>query len=622
MKKLICVLLGIGAAYALVGCNNDVGDNNTHVLKNSSSNPNLSAGQMCSNPYYSQNNQSDNNLKDANFIMRMGSGVDSTTNSVVSSQSCLIAMQNCDTPYLISNPQALIDFSRRSDLSTLEQALGVDVSSKFGGDRFSFSAAANFANSSKDNKYSTNIIYLYKYAGTATFKEGALGEGNDALTNTAKDLIAHGDKTEFEEMCGDKFVSQMDAGAVLAVKLTLSFNSHSDQQKMEAQIRGDFGIANIATAIRQASASTNVHSELTLSAFQQGGEPQKLNDIFGRRSETGNYPMLDCGDPSKDANSCNAMIDAIVDYAQTMKQQLATSDSSKIDMQKLYYSNPVMQPWTSIQVRPYILHPSAELLHAMEQITSDYDNALADYSFAKHYLDGLDGRLSTTDKVVLTRVVDKLYKQLTEVYNAPVYHTMSCYKGYVTNDCLDVQKNIQTVLSQDKYKLDNLSTKIMQYLKTNSYGVDLYGLINKTDKPAPADYGLIKGCFMVPVSDWLDNEYALNCDGRWLTTSTTIPLTVEYDIDSGQLEINNLVYSYMINPFATPVYGSNMSYYLIDSPELKLKPELSLDGVYTLTNVSVYSSALGNIVIGKPDPKDLVTTKAKLKVTTILDNPA
>lgn len=619
MKKLICVFLGIGAAYALVSCNS-IGDNNT--LKKSNSNASLSNQQMCGNPYYSQNNESTTKLKDANYIMRMGSGVDSTTNSVVSSQSCLIAMQTCDTPYSISNPQALIDFTRRSDLSTLEKMLGVDVSSKFGGDRFSFSAAASFANSSKDNKYSTNIIYLYKYAGTATFKEGVLGEGNETLTNTAKDLIVHGDKTEFEEMCGDKFVSQMDAGEVLAVKLTLSFNSHSDQQKMEAEIKGDFGIASVAAAIRQASASTNVHSELTLSTFQQGGEPQKLNDIFGRRSETGNYPMLDCGDPSKDVNACNAMIDAIVDYAQTLNQQLATSDSSKIDLQKLYYSNPVMQPWTSIQVHPYILHPSAELLHAMEQITTDYDNTIADYNFAKHYLDGLDGRLSTTDKVVLTRVVDKLYKQLTEVYNAPVYHTMSCYKGYVTNDCLDVQKNIQSALALDKYTLDNLSIKIMHYLKTNSYGVDLYGLINKTDKPTPADYGLIKGCFMVPVSDWLDNEFALNCEGKWLNTSTVTPLMVEYDNYSGQLEINNLVYSYMINPFATPVYGSNIGYYLNDSPELKLNPELSLDGVYTLTNVSVYSSPLGNIVIDKPDPKDFVTTKAKLKVTTILDNPA
>lgn len=154
-----------------------------------------------------------------------------------------------------------------------------------------------------------------------------------------------------------------------------------------------------------------------------------------------NYPLLDCGDPTKDSNSCNETIDAIIDYAQTLKQQVSGNNGT-LDLSKLYFSNPVTQSWNSIQVRPYLLHPSPELLQTMEALTTEYDNTVTNYEFAKHYLSSLDGRLTTVAKTALERVVDKLGKQIAEVYTSPVYHTMSCYKGYVTNECLNIKKNI------------------------------------------------------------------------------------------------------------------------------------------------------------------------------------
>ncbi|MDD3266880.1 MAG: hypothetical protein PHC75_06875 [Burkholderiales bacterium] len=596
MKKIFIALLGASASAMLISCNS--GGVNSSSMSNS------------------------NSLKDANFITRMGAGVDSTTNTVVSSQSCLIAMQNKELPYTISNPQTLIDFSKSSDLSILEKSLNVDVSGKYGGDRFSVSAAASFANASKDNKYATNIIYLYKYAGVATFKDGVLGESANALTTVAKELISYGDKTEFEQMCGDKFISQMDAGVVLAVKLTLKFNSHNDQQKMEAELKGSYGVASVAAAIRHASSSQKIHSELTLSAFQQGGEPHKLNDIFGKRANvSGNYPVLDCGDPTKDSNSCNQMIDAIIDYAQTMKEQISPN-GSQIDMSKLYYSNTVAQPWSSIQVRPYLLHPSAELLNTMEKITTDYDNTVANYNFAKHYLFALNGKLSATTVRILDRVVDKLGKQINEVYNAPVYHVMSCYRGYVTNECLNIKKNIDNALEQDKYKLDPLSIQTLSYLRDGAYGVELYGLINKTDNPVLSDYDLIGSCFMAPISNKVQNKYALNCDGNWLNVAKQDPLIAYQDPDKGQFVIQNLAYQFIINPFDDQKFGRNFLYANGENLKIEIPYDMDLEGIYAINNLKIYSSKLNLIDMLTARPNELISSSNRIEVINLLENPS
>lgn len=608
MKKLNIVLIGLGI-LTLAGCHGGVGDSSNNTIQKSSSQNNNLNTQACTNPLSQE--ESAKNLQDAEFITRMGSGLDNTTKTVVSSQSCLAVIQKCE-PIHISNPQAMLDFSKRSDLSALEQALNVDVSGKFGGERFSVSMAASFANSSKDNKYATNIIYLYKYAGKATFKDGVLGEGSDALTPIAKEFIAHGNTSEFQSMCGDGFVSQMDAGAVLAVRLTLNFNSHSDQQKLEAELKADMGIASIAAAIKNASSKNDVHSDLSLSAIQLGGDPQNLNDIFGKRDDKGNYPLLDCGDSTK-GDTCNNMINAIIDYAQTMKGQITTNGGT-IDLQKLYYSNPVSQKWDSIAVRPYIVNPSTELLKAMETLTDNYDKTKADFLFADHYLGALNGRLDTVDKLLLTSTRDKLGKQLTEVYNAPVYNTMSCYKGYVTNYCLEVKQNIDNALNQDKYKLNSKEKTILAYLKTSAYGIDLYGLVTDSKDPTVADYGTITDCFAFPISYPGEDTYALSCSGTFLKTPLDVVIT-----NDGQLHIDGLIYDQSNKP-----YASNPTFRRIGFFDKSGSSELDLDedpfgGFYT-NKFNVYATPTNTMVT--PKPETVIKQNFKLKVIPTDDNPA
>ena len=150
-KLLNTLICGISLSATLVACNGGASS-----LTNAS--PASQTAKV---------NSESKKLQDGFFVLRMGSGFDSSSNTATSGQSCLIASADQNNTY-IANPQAMITFDQVQDLSALENALNVDVNGKYGGDRFSMSLSSQFANSSKNDAYSTNIIYLYKYSGISS----------------------------------------------------------------------------------------------------------------------------------------------------------------------------------------------------------------------------------------------------------------------------------------------------------------------------------------------------------------------------------------------------------------------------------------------------------------------
>ena len=320
-------------------------------------------------------------LTDGFYLMRMGSGYDSYTNTATSGQTCL--KNGADEKNIfIANPNAIMTFSQQQSISALQNALNVNVSGDMGGDRFGGSISAKFANDSKDNAYALNLIYLYQYAGKAVYRDGTLGQGLSALTPYAAKLET-ASPTAFRTMCGNQFIEQMNAGVVLGVRLTLNFNSHTDQEHFKAELRANLGLANIASAIEEASAHSKIHTDLTLSAVQLGGQPEKLNEIFGSPDSAGTYPFLNCQSQSNETgkNACNLMISNIIAYAETIEKQVTRNDGSLV-LERLFYYNPITTNYSNLGIPTNgVTDPGADILAAMQQLTRDYDKALYDYNF-------------------------------------------------------------------------------------------------------------------------------------------------------------------------------------------------------------------------------------------------
>lgn len=523
--RKLCLTLATGVAtLSVAGCNEG---------SNVAPQQNL---QSASATIKSSSLEKTQNLQDGFFVLRMGSGYDTSSNTATSGQSCLTASADQKNIY-IANPEALITFDQSQGFSALQNALGVDVSGKFGGDRFSMSMAAQFATSSKDNAYTTNIVYLYKYAGRATFKNGSLNQGDDALTNVAKSFV-HTDQLRFRTMCGDSYVEQMDAGAILGVRLTLGFNSHSEQQKFSADFNAHAGLADIAASIKQAASKSNVHVNFSLSAIQLGGEPQKLNNIFGEKDPSGHYPFISCGSvDGPDSEACRKMTDAIISYAQTINSQITTNDG-EIKQNNLYYTNPVISKYSTLGIVTGAPNPSPEILQAMQDLTKNFDKAMYDYTFVNHYLNALVGKLDTPTQTALKDASNRLSNQLNNVYLSPTYSLVNCYKGYVSQDCLKIKQNVENGV-QD-YDLTNVEKQTISYLQANSFNADLFVYVGGgTDKPS--SYKQVTGCVLAPISSPTFGKYAINCDGAWLPNLADFRIrqnTVRHTID-----ISNLYYN-------------------------------------------------------------------------------
>ena len=144
-------------------------------------------------------------LSDDFFAMQLGSPIETSNNSVTSSQSCLAASANPDN-ITASNPSGMLNLAN-SNLSQLQNVLGIDVSSPIGSGRWNNSVAGQFVKNAKDTAYSRNLIYvLYQYGSTLQFKNEALGFGNSALTPSS--LTAFNvSSSNFRAQCGDNFIA-------------------------------------------------------------------------------------------------------------------------------------------------------------------------------------------------------------------------------------------------------------------------------------------------------------------------------------------------------------------------------------------------------------------------------
>ena len=486
-------------------------------------------------------------IQDDFFLITMGSGYDLVTNKATSGQSCLV---NASIPgnVIVSNPTASFNFEQDEDIRTLQNELNVDVTGSGGGDRFSGSISGSFANASKDNSYSTNLVYLYKYAGTATFK--SLGQGESALTKAAAAMIEQ--PTALRQMCGNSYVSQMSAGALLAVNLKLSFNSHSDKQSFDAKMSASGGLAGVAAEIQQAASSANVHVSISLSAIQQGGEPEKLNELFGESNTKGNYPIVDCGNGIGESNACNLMVSNVITYAKNIENQLSNGHGG-IDMDKLYYSKPVVDDYSSLGIPTHgAPDPSADILSAMQLLTTQYDKALYDYTFVTHYSNVLRYQLDPGVADYLDDMADKLNNQITNVFTLPAYRVTDCYRGYVSTDCLRIKDNVENAIS--RYALSDVENHLLSYLESSSYSATLINYYGEST-PSSANYQKTS-CILAPIGSWLDENYAINCDGKWLAVRGS-GINIMPGFGGEGIDIKNMVY---FSQLGDGQYGQWISY--------------------------------------------------------------
>ncbi|MBP9741962.1 MAG: hypothetical protein KBD37_01240 [Burkholderiales bacterium] len=522
------------------------------------------------------NNEGDavkNSADGSSSIFTVGGTYDTMSDHPTNAKTCLKIGDDPNYTQL-KNQQATLDFSSTIDSATLQNALGKEFTATYGWGPFVVKRSYQYAKSSQDDNFTMNINYAYQYNGKAAFKSGVLPQGKSALTEQALTLVAT-DPVGFRNLCGDNFVSELNAGVSVLMRLSLKFNSHNEKNAFDSSYHAAVGLSDVLSTIK--TNTSGINYELSIAGIQVGGDPSQLDNLFishGGTIGSDGYPILSCGN-SKNNNyaSCTDLINLVIGYANSVSNQL-----KNIDDYNLY--NPTVEPWSALGIFPGIVEPDKNTLKAMQDIAIQLDNDQNSLTFLNNYLHMLNSfkLLSSTMNNDLSNLINK-YNRVINIYYDPANMLYNCYGGYVSTQCIKIHDNIfkqrNSILSDTR--LNNL----LLYLQSQQYSVDLL-----TNNSMPE---LKTECALSPISDESFNQYLINCNGYASgTLNGSSALIIKYDSVKNALNVRNLNYSYPASNSSAALLNFN---YVTDQP-------LIIDAFYNNVWSNIFDVQLNGKKIG------------------------
>lgn len=376
--------------------------------------------------------------------------------------------------------------------SALDLGLGLDLPflESYG---ITANASANFAASTVNNQYTYNYTYLYTYTTTAKLNTSF---GNDNLSTNGINALNAG-QSAFLQTCGDSFVGSLNAGAVLAVNVSITLQDKEQAAKFGESTNIAFGetpLANITQSINANSSSIGQNSIMSVSILQNGGTPESLGN--------GGFFAEPC--QVKDTAACERAINGIIAYALTLPNQVKDTNGNLIESH-LYFNSPSLQSYASVGVGvpvPQPLSPAVQAAQAavVEQINLSQERI----NFLQNYL---HSGLNLSPDV--TNFINSQSNHLQARIDYIAKKSVDCFNANAAS-CPAIVADIKTRISAGQmYAFDNtqytyLNTAI-QYMYNGKPTIivptSFYGAYNTLANGYPNQVGLYATVYRSPQPD-------------------------------------------------------------------------------------------------------------------------
>lgn len=496
----------------------------------------------------------------------MGGTYDTTTGYPTSAISCLNAGESGN--YTISDPKAVLDLTEAQSLQEVLNALSISMAITVGWGPFAVTETYNYAHSSQNNAYTLNFNYIYKYAGTALFPYSNLMQGESALTPSARAVL--NTPQQFRQMCGNRFIAQMDAGASVLMRMQLQFWSEEDKNYFETHLQKVGGLDTILNDI--AANKGDTHYKLIAAGVQVGGNPQLLNNLFinagGSIDPKNGYPTIDCSNGNGVSAKCAGLVNSIINYSSSIESQIASPGG-------LSLSNPVTAPWSSIGIQTGNTNPTPAILAALNNITTLFneDQKTADFLF--NYSNMLyNNNLLSPNMYQDIMNSYNVYQQIIDIYYG--LDMMNCYGAYASNQCVSINNSLisqrNQIISQNQALYN-----FVDYLKHNQYQTRL--LIGS--KRYDTAY-----CGLYPISSVSRALFLINCNGQ-VSGNIGTDTGIQMINNINTLTVNNFNYSYINESGLT----NNFSYLI--NGDLEQEPQTGIS-YYTYSDVDMNNNTIAN----------------------------
>lgn len=366
------------------------------------------------------------------------------------------------TNYTIGNsPQAGLSFNSTASNKQISGALNLGISGS-GLDLYNFSlgASASFAATTVNTDYTYNFTYLYTYSTNADLKTTY---GNANLSTDGQSALTAGEAAFFQT-CGDSFVSNLDAGAVVAVNVSITFKTKQQAAEFSSSASVTQGLISIVPSLSLKASKISSDAAITVSALQNGGTPEKLTDLFGKTA-AGGYNVNACSVTSPEA--CQALVDSIISYSSTLGSQV--KDANGMIEANLFYFNPVITPYSSVGVSvPAQKSLSTSALKAQNEVFDELSLSKSRIEFLSHY---------KGDSLPIQPDLNSYIKSQTNTLNARINYINSkaadCFNAYaetcptIVAQIKNTFKNSKTTYNFDKINYNKLNSSWYYTLNGN-----------------------------------------------------------------------------------------------------------------------------------------------------------
>lgn len=348
--------------------------------------------------------------------------------------------------------QKTVALSYVNNIHTLARNLNINLDAKAGWGRFSASSEVDYIKSVQESNRSLSFSYQGLVMASLNvdssdyYKTSALNPGALAAYNEGFD--------SFILRCGDSYIQRLDLGAILSVTMRLNFASSLHKKTFQAKINGGFGdIFKASTKTKQIVEENNLKGSIDVIAFQKGGDPNRLDMIFGANSE---HNIISCD--IQNVDNCTSAINDIIDYAQSRGawNNIGFSEQIKIVDNKLVANSlfPVNIEDATIGhysqdfglAVPEVV-PNEDVIAARIRLTNLYDYYADNLNFYNSIKDSYAySHLSFSAQQELSVLAEQLRSNMSYFTNGKA---LKCFLPAYLNDCPKIADNIEMLVNKD-----------------------------------------------------------------------------------------------------------------------------------------------------------------------------
>ena len=348
--------------------------------------------------------------------------------------------------------QKTVTLSYINNIHTLARNLNINLDAKAGWGRFSASSEVDYIKSVQESNHSLSFSYQGLVMASLNvdssdyYKTSALNSAALAAYNEGPD--------SFILRCGDSYIQRLDLGAILSVTMRLNFASSLQKKTFQAKINGGFGdIFKASARTKQIVEENKLKGSIDVIAFQKGGDPNRLDMIFGSNAE---HNIISCD--IQHIDNCTRAINDIIDYAQSRGawNNIGFSEQVKIVDNKLVANSlfPINIEDATIGnysddfglTIPEVV-PNEEVVAARIRLTELYDNYADNLNFYNSIKDGpAYSHLSFSAQQELSVLADQLRINMSYFTNGKA---LNCFLPAYLNDCPKIADNIEMLVNKD-----------------------------------------------------------------------------------------------------------------------------------------------------------------------------